>query len=314
MKRIIPLMIILLVVLVGCGKQESTSITGTFIGGTQGVQTSLQTGSPPTEVFDKGNTAFDIDLKIQNVGESEIKAQDMQVKLIGLYPQDFGKTEADFTLTTQESITPKIKTPEGSVIEGGITNLIFSNLNFKEELAGDQLFNPRLDICYKYNTRTVSKVCVLRDLLRESETSFCKVSEQKEIQNSGAPLQITKVVESRSGTDKVALTIDIANVGTGNVFRQNNKCAQDTKDKNRVYITVDTGVTPGAICSGLRDEAGNTVQSNQGYITLDETGKATVTCTQQVTTNTDFEKIVNLRLDYNYEQAQPFQLSVKHLS
>lgn len=311
--KTIPLILVLLVLLVGCGQSDEVSIAETFIGGSEGLELNLQSGSPPTEVFDGGNTIFDINVKIENMGETEVKAEDVQVKLVGLYAPDFGKTETEFILNAQEAITPKVKTLEGSVLDGGATNVIFTNLNYAELLSGDQLFEPRLDICYKYDTKAVSKICVLQDLLRESETSYCRVSEAKDVQNSAAPVAVTKVTESRSGTDKIALTLEVSNVGTGKVYKQTTQCSKDFRDKNKVYVTVDTGVETPATCTGLRDEIGNAVQSNVGYVILGDDGKATITCTQEVTTQTDFEKIINLKLDYDYEQEQPFQVLVKHL-
>jgi len=316
-KTIITALLITAIMLIsGCGQQkETTDATKTFIGGTEGLAMSLEPGFPPTEVFDNGNSPFDVDVKLKNNGEYTVKAASVEARIVGPYPQDFGKTDADFKKTGTEDILAKTKSTEGQVMDGGESHIIFTSLSYKNALKGNELNPYRTDVCYTYGTEAVTQICVLKDLLRTTESNICKVNEDKVVKNSGAPVQITKITESRYGTQDIGITLDIANLGTGEVYQKAKKCdAAQLRDKNKVWVKIDTGLTDQPTCSGLKDDAGNVVNGNEGYVTLNPDTKTTrLTCVQKATSQQDFAKTINFNLEYDYYQTLGWQLLIKHL-
>jgi hypothetical protein len=307
--------VIALFLLAGC--QQKTEDTGlkTFIGGTNGLLMSLEPDFPPAEVFDSSNSPFDVDVRLVNDGEHSVNGSNVEVRLIGLYPPDFGKADADLVKQGSETVYAKTKSSEGQVIDGGISHVIFNGLAYKPVLKGNELNNYRVDLCYNYGTEAVTQICVLKDILRTTESAICKINEEKQVRNSGAPVQVTKVVESRSGASDIGLTIDVANLGTGDVFQKIKKCDESQiKDKNKVWIEVNTGLNVTPECSGLKDESGNAVRTNKGYVSLDPATKTgRINCIQKAQTGQDFVKTINFVLDYDYLQKQDWQLLVKHL-
>jgi len=309
-------MIAALVMLAGCGQQkEQSDDTKTFIGGTEGLAMSFEPGFPPAEVFDSGNSPFDVDIKLKNNGEYTVKAANVEARIVGPYPPEFSKTDADFVKTGSEDIIAKTKSTEGQVMDGGETHIQFKGLNYKETLKGNELFNYRADVCYTYGTEAITRICVLKDLLRTTESNICKVNEDKEVKNSGAPVQITKITESRYGTQDIGITLDIQNLGTGEIFQRMKKCdSAQLRDKNKVWVEIDTGLTEPATCTGLKDESGNIANGNKGYVTLNpETGQTRITCVQKAVSQQDFMKTINFKLEYDYYQTMPWTLLMKHL-
>ncbi len=318
MKKAISLTFLLasLMLLAGCGEQEvTTDATKTFIGGTTGLVMSFEPGFPPEEVFDAGNSPFDIDIKLKNEGEYTVASGDVEARIVGPYAPDFGVSENDLVKSSAESILAKSTSTEGQVIEGGESHIIFTNLNYGQELSGNELNNYRADICYTYGTEAVTQICVLKDLLRTTSSNICNVNEEKEVRNSGAPVQITKITESRYGTQDIGITLDIANIGVGEVYQKQMKCdATQLKEKNKVWVEIDSGLETQPTCSGLKDEAGSTISGNAGYVTLSPDTKTTrLTCVQKATTQQDFIKTVNFNLEYDYYETKDWQLLIKHL-
>ena len=73
-----------------------------------------------------------------------------------------------------------------------------------------------------------------------------------------------------------------------------------------MFVSVDTGMD-GLTCTGLDGGA------TSGYVTL-YGGERIITCTQETETNTDFEKPVNIKLEYDYKEGISTQVLVKHSS
>lgn len=320
MKKFIVVLLVACVFLFGCNGGDDTGPgvgeQAAFIGGNDGLSMSLEPGFPPAEVFDQGQSSFDVDVKLVNNGEADVAASDIQVKLVGVYAPDFGKTEADLVKTGVEPVPAKYKTPEGQVIDGGSTNIIFDNLVYGAALTGNQLNNYRTDLCYTYHTDAVSRVCVLADLLKSGPDAFCQINEDKAVSNSGAPVQVTKLTENRRGEGGIGIVFEVSNVGTGDVYKKGTKCdLTSIRDKNKVYVKLNTGITPAPTCTGLRDENNVVVDGSEGYVTLAaDTKKATISCTQTVTSATDFEKTIDFDLDYDYYEKLDWQLLIKHLA
>ncbi len=296
----------LLLVLAGCEKEESTSATTPFLEGTTSLLMSFLEDAPPQEVYDGGVFPFDIVVKLNNEGESDVLAQDVQVKISGLNPTDFNKQPSDLVKHPDDDLTRTYKDSEGNLVEGTITYVSFEGFNYKGKIGGNLQFPIRADVCYKYNTKTISKICVKKDLTDTSEDSLCIVPEEKQVFNSRAPLQITSLKESVRGGELIGFVFKIEHKGNGGIFQQNSIC--DTTGityENKVWVNVNTGMD-GAKCTGLTDGT-----DTSGYVTV-YSGERTITCTQPAESEIDYEKEVEIILTYDYKEDISTQLLLKH--
>jgi len=306
------LIICVLFFIFGCEQEEKEGPTVTgkaFIGGTRGLDISFTSGAPPDEVFDV-NFPFSINVKLENVGEWDIdNPNDITLSIIGIDPEDFGKTPA---FLVQNSVVPMLGAkldPQGNRIPGTITNLDFPELQYATTVAGKVEFIIRASACYEYGTKTNTKICILEDLLgvtrKSIEEAVCDPNEAKAYENSGAPVQISNVKQTVMGTDRISLSFDIQHVGQGAVFRRDTECSTTIADKDRVYVKVDTG-EPGIQCSGIEGSGA------EGFTTLFG-GKRSIICSQQLPIpRGDFEKPITITLEYGYRQHVDKQLTVKH--
>jgi hypothetical protein len=295
--------LLLITLLVGCSQETGPSISDPFIGGTTGLTMEFIEGAPPAEVYDGGAFPFTVVLKLENIGETDVIAGSAVLKISGIDPTDFGTIGTALTQVTSEELLGSKKGAEGNIIEGGIIHLTFpttGDLNYGEQLSGNIQFPFLANLCYKYATKSDTMLCVREDPLSTTQ-AICNVNEAKHTFNSGAPVQIANFKETPRGNDKVAFSFDIIHRGTGKLYGQNSFCDDGIANKNKVYVSIDTGLD-GLECTGLTD----------GYITLYE-GKRSVTCTQSVSGATgDFEKVVEIITDYDYAQAKLIHVLVKH--
>lgn len=295
-----------LIFLIGCaGNGEKVEIVSPFIGGTSGV--SAEFVDLRDSVFDGGRDPFDIVVKLQNMGETEIEQENIKIKISGINPAEFNKLEEELTANPQDDLTPRMKDSQGNIIPGAPVFVEFRELNHITPITGGQAELPlRADICYLYKTKAVSKICVRENILNPAPEGICEISETKPIFNSGAPVQFANFKESARSKDKIGFSFEIRNAGTGNVYAKNTFCdTTERKNKDAVYVKVDTNL-PGLSCTGL-DSKG---RSAEGYATLFN-GNKIITCTQTVATRTDFEQIVTLEAEYDYEEFKQTTITVK---
>lgn len=308
MRRIISVIFILvmLTACTGSGKSgEKVDLGSPFVGGTTGVVADFI--DLRTEVFDGGRDPFDLVIKIENKGEATVAPGRARVKISGINPAEFGKLEEDLVKSVTEEIVAVRKDPQGNALAGSQTTIEFIGLNHFSPIAGSQVSFPlRADICYTYTTEAVSKICIRENLLNPEAGGICEIVEDKTTINSGAPVQIGTVKETTRGKDKVSFTFEISNAGTGDIFERGSFCDRSTRAKeNRVYVTVDTGMS-GIQCTGLS----TTGTKAEGFTTLFD-GKKTVTCTQTVTSSTDYEQQISIKAVYDYEEFKQTQITVK---
>ena len=63
---------------------------------------------------------------------------------------------------------------------------------------------------------------------------------------------------------------------------------------------------PGLSCTGLESKG----RTAEGYVTL-FSGNKIVTCTQTIATRTDFEQLVTIEAEYDYEEYKQTSITVK---
>lgn len=305
-KSIFAIFAISLFLLVGCQGGDGGTVTTPFLGGTAGVSIDFIEGNPPTDVFDGGSFDFDVLINLRNDGETDIAKNDIKVSLQGIRPEDFGSTLSELKdKNPAEDLVGRSRDTEGNIIEGVPVYVKFppndgDHLNYASSLVADKTdVTVRADICYKYQTKGVSQYCVLENLIDVKNDALCDPSESKATYSSGAPVELSNFRQSVAGQDKIRFTFEVVHRGNGNVFEYDGTPADCPSDpsprrakENRVKVTVEPGM--GSItCSGL--------SGNSGFVRL-VNGKSTVICTLELSpTRSDFEKQVEITIDYNYE-------------
>jgi len=336
--------LILLMVVSACGKGGNTTgaPTSQFIGGFEGVSMAFEKDSPPPEVTDDGTFEFRAILKLRNEGEEDIDKNDLNARLIGFLPDDFGATPQElgiisgFRASGEGSIKieepvlyKKSRSPEGDIIEGGTTFVnIPKNNPFKIPAAlnrdsaafsGNTPFTFRAELCYKYHSTANARICVLRNLLDSSNDKVCEPRGSKPIDSSGSPVQITNFRQAVLGRDSLTFTFDIVHRGVGEVYMYEEGkravCPRDDvslkrMNRDKVYVKVSLSNAIGSTPECSFDDR----QSDSGYVRLVD-GLKRVTCklNEIDTYRSDFESIVKIDADFNYDQNIQTKVLVKHV-
>jgi len=213
-KYLMLLLVASLLILTACTGKEPVQTTGqAFIGGTQGLVVafeplSIKEGTVFT-MFD--DDEFSLEVTVKNQGEETIAAGDVTVELIGISPNDFSGVAA-WSLTNDDELE---KISEFNP-DGGEETLVFAErAKVANDVVGVQDFTWNAN--YKYNYKThiiVDDVCFKEDL---KDTRVCVVDEPKTFSVSGAPVTVTAVQEDTAGKGLIALTINIQNIGLGDI-------------------------------------------------------------------------------------------------
>ncbi len=304
----IILLLALVLFIVGCEGEQASPKISPFIGGTTGLLLSFDKDAPPAEVYDGGDFPFDVVVKLKNEGEYSIAKENIEVRLSGVDPREFGKSESDFIKRPDDDLDGTYKDSEGNRIEGTTTYVVFSGINHNEELIGNTQYTIRADVCYNYATRANSMLCIKKSQT-DKEGDICKIYEEKRVYNSGGPVQVTSFTETPRGSNKFNFNFKIEHRGfspSGRIYEKDSNCEETRAKENRIYVTVDTKMS-GLSCTGLDGGA------TSGYVTL-YGGERTITCTQEVQTGTDFERPVNINIEYDYKDDISTILLVKHSS
>ncbi len=309
--------------LTGCGNTGTT--TGkTFIGGTEGLKTSFLSGNPPAVTTDGGTTPFSIGIKMENMGESSIKSSDGYVEIWGADASTYSSKYPDFKKTFSQEATfgeelSGAKMNYGNQLHGGTSTLTFDDLKYVPIITGDnreQLI--RANVCYKYSTQATAQICVKNNIEQAlSGKEICTVEEEKNPQNSGAPIHITSLKEFYGGNGKIGITLTIAHVGNGDAFFKDDqiKCVDSLSngDKGKVRIKFKDiqlgGKSIPVVCPGV---------SEDGYVRLYSEGagkeSTNVQCTIDVSGNKNVVEVpIEAELSYVYLQHIETGLTIRHV-
>ena len=272
--HIVIISILGLLIIAGCQGSGSGDNAGAaprtpFLGGAQGLEIKFVDGAPPKEVTDSGTFGFQSIVSLKNKGEFDLNKDQVKIDLIGFLPEDFGASQSDLTAKRPEDDpTARKRDSEGNIIEPAETFVAFpstdSSFNFERSVTGNTVFIFRTDVCYKYQTKALSKICVLRDLVNVKNDDVCKPNEPKTLFSSGSPLKVSSFRETVSGKDKVSFSFDVTHSATGNVFKEGDSgspaadCPRDPREvrekENKVLVNVNTGL-PNLRCVGLSSSA-----------------------------------------------------------
>ena len=305
MKKIIVFLIGVMLLITGCGDSSSNSsgVDRAFIGGTNAIDFNFMEETPPNEVYDGGQQPFEVTVSLENKGEYDVPKGDVAVKLSGFYAGDFSNPVS--LKNPDEDLDSAYIDPDGTTQAGTITYVNFPGFNFAGRLVGNNKYTIRAELCYKYGTKAQADLCYLEDLTSTAD-EVCKISENKAVVSSSAPVQVENFEEEVAGTRKIKFSFDVVQRSTGLVSKLGSGCDTELINKNKVWVEVDSGIGSTS-CSGLD---GGT--STTGYTTL-YGGKRKIICMQDITSVTgNFEKKVNVLLKYDYKEHKERDVLVKH--
>lgn len=324
MRLAIVLTILVVLVLSGC-TDNNTGGGKAFIGGTEGLRTSYLRGNPPDEIFDGGQSTFAIVVKLENVGEDDIEANEGYVKINGLDPGTYGMGNPKKMIDVK--IPGAKKNFDGSILNGGITTIEYGDLSYAPIIQGNLQQTVWADICYKYTTRTTTQLCIKKDpQLLLGDKKICDVEGEKYPQNAGAPIQVTSLKESFAGSGKIGVSMIFSHIGTGDAFfdprvsLNENACnnLDSNSNKGRIHVLVKPVRIGGAqitpVCTGMSDTSG----TNEGYIRLYKDGsgreQSTLYCTIDAgSTDSIFEVPIEVEATYLYLQHLEKEVTIRHV-
>ena len=321
---LIVLGMVFLFLITGCPENTSGGPpTDPFIGGTEGLEIKFLEGSPPEEVTDGGTFPFQALVSLRNMGEYDLKKEDVEVSLIGVYAADFDTTESKLNdKKPEDDPSPKRRDSEGNIIEPVETFVTFPDydeeFNYKDKLTGNTVFIFRADVCYEYQTKALAEICVLENLVDVADDAICEPGGSKEVFSSGSPIQVESFSQSVVGKDKIQFNFNIVRVGDGDIFEANGDvdCPKDPSERrrkeNKVGVSVETGLEDGSLsCVGLESSSSDATAS--GSVRLVD-GERTITCTQNLESGrNDFKRGINIVVDFNYLDKVDKEVLVKHL-
>lgn len=321
--------IVLLLFIVGCGRgEEGISKDAPFLGGNKGLEINFLKDEPPSEITDRGIFPFKVVLSIKNEGEFDLTNDDVLVDLKGILASDFGNILPvdllDQKPDNNDDPLARKKDSEGNIIEPVVTFVTIpknNNLNLGiDKIKGNTEFRFRAEVCYRYGTTAIAKICILENMISPADDALCNPRGNKKVFSSSSPVQVTGLRQTVAGENKIQFSFDIEHVGSGKVFQNvplssTEGCpktlAKRRGEENLVNVMVKTLLGQNALsCVQLTTSADDA----HGDLRL-VNGKRTVTCTQEIGSafKIDLQRNVDIELRFDYFDKVDRVVLAKHL-
>ncbi len=201
---------------------------------------------------------------------------------------------------------------DGQKVPGGITQLAWPGLLYKESISSDQQLDFLAHSCYLYKSKATGRACFnVNPYSQVSGVETCTVNGEKEVGNEVGPIKVVSMNEYFTGKDndgkqRYTFTLTVENRGDGSVFSKDSspeECLDLTQQElNRVSIT--------EFKIGTEDFIANKqcVSNNEIYLT-NGVGEWTCTIAKEAVTGYD---LVNIELEYGYTQQARKTLTLKN--
>jgi hypothetical protein len=301
MRKIFLSIMLLLVVGLLSGQQgcesggEITDSTGPYVGGREGLVMEFLNDAPPSSGNFQGD-AIPMEVELINFGGEEVKSGTAEVKLVGAIISNSFEILPETSRTTAVKnsidildVTDASDIPDSDFVTLGTTKL-------KDSIGVSWSPVVKTQLCYPYKTYVqISNLCIPGNT-RETN-SDCEVDGADNLVNtgdvSGAPLQVTSIVESRTSAG-VRIRVDIENQGNGYVLDTNKPCA----GVSGVVANTDQKVKVIIEGSGVWDC--NSGTDNLATVELRD-GKGRLRCQKATgTTGRAYLDVLAATLSYNY--------------
>lgn len=330
--KVFPVLIVVFMLIfslsgcIGDSDEEEDTITGEG-----GIEIEFQPGAPPEQISED-DESFDLSVKLENTGEYDIPAsgdenEPIYVFLLGVNPDTIGLCDdagACYTTLTYElglsgahyvnqELIPGELTYKSWVNSGNADSRPFYDLS----ITSDQQLNFVAQVCYPYKTIATADACFSDNAYAQATgAETCEVSGEKDVTNTLAPVQVTKIVENPAGKDaegngRYAFTFTVENVGGGTVFSPNYAVSGCTDlgvsalKSNQVFVeSVKVGNAEKTEC--LKSDG-----TPASFTLVDDVG--TFTCTlSQASISGDYSDIIEIKLGYNYYSQTKKSVTVKN--
>lgn len=303
MKKTIFLVLVALLLISGCETTTETT-EGPFIGGTQGLSIEFKDLNPSTEFYQGEDQPVKVIIK--NNGEYEVAATEAQAKIYGIVHSEFSLSDeykaTEGVLIAREKGVLEETTGE-QVIDLGI-------LNYQRDVQNLYATNLKAKVCYPYQTEARVSACASSLTTTEAGIEqVCTYTGEKATAGtvSSGPIQLTSFTETTKGTREMLISLEVSNLGSGEVYRPNSDCTSleeattKIENQNMVKITIDPA---DIVCSFATGEESNTGEIDLSY------GPKTLVCTMQVEEGETYTRDVAIYLDYTYIESTTKPITV----
>ena len=270
---------------------------GVFLGGKDGLVIDFVDDAPPLSGIFK-DEPFPIDVEIINKGETEVGKGGAIIYLTGaLFSSSAISASDEDKQVNNDVFIAGVEDSETGRVEDSLV-VPLGTVTYSGNILGDSVpLDARVSVCYPYETKVqVDNFCVPSTARRAAGTDDCEIITTenliRENENSGAPVHVTSLREQQ-GPDFIRVTLDINNVGTGDVVASG-VCKRDLDraDLDKVQVTMPTNFA----CS-FRDG-----ESNSGVVEL-RSGHGVLRCKRDVNNpGGAFKESIGITLNYNYMQ------------
>ena len=230
----------------------------------------------------------------------------------------FGPQGTPFESYESVEIDGVVKNFQGTILVGDKIDMSFDDLNYLPDASGNFYATLRANLCYNYETRATTLMCVKRELLENiNQRQICDLSGKKPVFDSGAPIQVTAVEQNPAGKNKLQVLFTLSHVGSPDdrFYKDDTPCddVPTNTDKDLVWFEVVTPVEGvKADCSGLRN---GLADSSGGYVELPNGADTQVVCSFDVSSaESIYESPVSISLRYRYSQFIEKRLLIKDVS
>tara|TARA_Y100000034_G_C6880167_1_gene403190 strand:- start:685 stop:1617 length:933 start_codon:yes stop_codon:yes gene_type:complete len=292
----------------GCQRSGSgdTEIgTGPFVGGNDGLSIAFVEDAPPLGGNFQGE-AIDIEVDLTNNGETDVATSAAVINLIGTVTgNSFTLTQTGAVMNTGliERIRDSSDVADSDFVDLGTATLTDANI------GPSWSPNIRAQVCYPYTTDVQIDDLCIPGQRNEAGSVECEIDNAENLVDkgdvSGAPVQVTSVVESRTG-DGIRVRLDIENQGNGEVIATTHACnnAVNVPTANRDLVRVSV---PGFSCTFKTEET-----DSAGTIEL-RNGKGRLRCTKPVSAaGRAYLDRFSATLTYNYVEETGKTISIQN--
>jgi len=289
MKRELALVMMgIILVLAGCQQQEEPG-TGTFTSGSSGISIAFVDLSPP-KTLDEGGV-FPVKVILKNKGEYDLTSGEARARLFGVNLDNFGLVKQ-----YKSTLSPLRGMGEFNP-EGGQGEIDFGNAQYALPVINSEEFTLRARVCYPYQTRVLSNVCIANAVGKGSTACSVEGEKIKKGDVSGGPIQVTSLKQQTRGSTQVRFDVMIENKGGGEVFNPGVGCEELDEEvfklSNQYKVRVEV-VNPQNVQCDFKD--GEPVGS--GIVEL-KNGKASLSCWMEVN-DEPFTDRMSLKVTYLY--------------
>lgn len=299
------------------GNKSSFDPTSGFNGGSKALSFTFEKNAPPATVRDQGQQPFSIRFLVKNEGEFDIPEGKGHISLVGVDKSVLNLDDASKDIPALNGF----KKQGGSVIEGRQQFVLFSDLKYTESIAGStQPLNLNANICYPYQTRVSSSLCINgnTNVAIDDSLKICELDGVRTAGVSGGPILVENVKQYVSGSSGISFQFDIVHKPTGNFASLYESGSIDSNckiegnavtsneansKKDTVKYEVKSGLS-GLDCEGTGGSS-NTVRLYDN--------KYTVICKQDTSGLEEFEKPISITVDYDYLDRITKTITIEHV-